>query len=116
MGGIVDAIVDIVETVVDFVVDVVETVVDFVGDVIGFVINPFGAFDTPTVDDPGAQAQGIQVTRQGTNTPIPLIYGYRRIGGAQIFAESNGTTNKYLYVVYALCEGEILGVNRIIVN
>lgn len=116
MGGVVKAVTNIVKKVVNIIVDVVKSVIDFVGDVIGFVINPFGAFDTPTVDDPGAQAQGVQVTRQGTNTPIPLIYGYRRIGGAQIFAESNGTTNKYLYVVYALCEGEILGVNRIIVN
>ena len=116
MGGVVKAVTNIVKKVVNVVVDVVKSVIDFVGDVIGFVINPFGAFDTPTVDDPGAQAQGVQVTRQGTNVAIPVVYGYRRVGGAQIFAESNGTTNKYLYVAYALCEGEILGVNRIIVN
>ena len=116
MGGIVDAIVDIVETVVDFVVDVVETVVDFVGDVIGFVINPFGAFDTPQVDDPGAAAQGVTITKTGTNNPIPVVYGHRQVGGNIVFVETNGSSNKYLYVVYAFAEGEIEGVKRIFVD
>lgn len=116
MGGVIDAIVDIVETVVDFVVDVVETVVDFVGDVIGFVINPFGAFDTPQVNDPGAAAQGVTITKTGTNNPIPIVYGHRQVGGNIVFVETNGTSNKYLYVVYAICEGEVEGVNRIFVD
>jgi hypothetical protein len=105
-----------VKSVVGAVVDVVKSVVNFVGDVIGFVFNPFGAFDTPSVPDPGQEAQGVQVTKSGTNNAIPLIYGYRRTGGLIIFAESNGESNKYLYVVYAICEGEIEGVHKIIVN
>lgn len=116
MSAIVKAITNVVKAVVNVVVSVVKAVVDFVGDVIGFVLNPFGIFDTPDVPDPGQQAQGVQVTKNGTNVPLPIVYGYRRVGGIQIFAESNGSSNKYLYVVYALCEGEIQGVNRIIVN
>ena len=116
MSAIVKAVTNIVKAVVNVVVSVVKAVVDFVGDVIGFVLNPFGIFDTPDVPDPGQQAQGVQVTKNGTNVPLPVVYGYRRVGGIQIFAESNGSSNKYLYVVYALCEGEIQGVNRIIVN
>ena len=116
MGGIVKAVKKIVKSVVKAVVSVVKAVVNFVGDVIGFVINPFGAFDTPSVPDPGAEAQGVTVTKSGTNISIPVVYGYRRVGGAIIFAESNGTSNKYLYVVYAICEGEIEGVHKVIVN
>lgn len=116
MGGVVDAIVDVVDTIVDVVTDVVSGVVDFVGDVIGFVVNPFGAFDAPEVPDPGAAAQGVTVTRQGTSQGIPVVYGYRRVGGINVFTETNGESNAYLYVVYALCEGPILGVNRILVD
>lgn len=116
MGGVVDFVKDVVETVVDFVVDVVETVVDFVGDVVGFVISPFGAFDAPDVPDPGQAAQGVTVSKPGTNNPLPVVYGYRRVGGNIVFAESNGASNKYLYIVYAICEGEIHGIKRLIIN
>ena len=116
MGGVVDFVKDVVETVVDFVVDVVETVVDFVGDVVGFVISPFGAFDAPDVPDPGAAATGVTVSKPGTNNPLPVVYGYRRVGGNIIYAESNGESNKYLYIVYAVCEGEIHGIRKLIVN
>lgn len=116
MSGIVKAITNIVKAVVNVVVSVVKAVVDFVGDVIGFVLNPFGIFDTPDVPDPGQQAQGVTVTKSGTNVPLPVVYGHRRVGGITVFAESNGESNKYLYVVYAVCEGEILGFNRILVN
>lgn len=116
MGGVVDAVVDVVETVVDFVVDVVEEVVDFVGDVISFVLNPFGAQDAPDVPDPGQAAQGVTVTKNGTNVAIPVVYGHRRVGGSIVYVETNGETNKYLYVVYALCEGEIEGVSKILVD
>lgn len=116
MSGIVKAITSVVKAIVNVVVSVVKAVVDFVGDVIGFVLNPFGIFDAPTTPDPGQEAQGVVVTKQGTNIPVPVVYGFRRVGGSTIFAESNGSSNKYLYVVYALCEGEIQGVNRILVN
>ena len=116
MGGIVRAIGKIVKGAVKAVVGVVKAVVDFVGDVIGFVINPMGAFDTPTAGDPAEQAQGTTLTKQGTNVPIPVIYGFRRVGGINIFTETNGTSNKYLYVVYALSEGPIHGIGRVLVN
>ena len=116
MGGVVKAVTKVVKSVVKAVVGIVKSVVNFVGDVIGFVVNPFGAFDTPDVPNPGQEAQGVQVTKQGTNVPIPIVYGYRRVGGSIIFAESNGESNKYLYIVYAICEGEIHGIRKLIVN
>ena len=116
MGGVVKAVTNVFNAVVDVVVGAVTGIVDFVGDVIGFVINPFGAFDAPDVPDPGGAAQGVTLTRQGSNIPIPVVYGYRRVGGINVFTETNGESNAYLYVVYALCEGEIHGVNRIVVD
>ena len=116
MGGIIKSIGKIVKGIVKGVIGVVKSIVNFVGDMFGFVLNPFGAMDTPQVGDPGQQAQGIQVTKQGTTVPVPVIYGFRRVGGVNIFTETNGQSNKYLYVVYALSEGEIHGVGKVLVN
>ena len=62
------------------------------------------------------QARGVLLTKRGTNVDIPVIYGYRRVGGRIIFADTNGTDNQYLYVVYAISEGEISKVKRIFVD
>jgi hypothetical protein len=116
MSGVVDAIVEIVETIVEVIVDVVVGIIDFVGDVIGFIMSPFGAFGGPDMGDPGQMAQGVTVTRNGSNVPLPVVYGHRKIGGANIFTETNGVENSNLYVVYALCEGEIQGLHKVFVN
>lgn len=118
MGGVVDTITDIIEDVVEIVVDVVESVVQFVGDIVGFVFNPMGAFDVPQPDtaNPQEEARGVTLTKAGTNVAIPVVYGFRRVGGSLVYVETNGATNKYLYAVYAICEGNIQGVKRILVN
>jgi hypothetical protein len=116
MSGVVDAIVEIVETIVEVIVDVVVGIIDFVGDVIGFIMSPFGAFGGPDMGDPGQIAQGVTVTRNGSNVPLPVVYGHRKVGGTNIFTETNGVENSNLYVVYALCEGEIQGLHKVFVN
>ncbi|QDP67686.1 MAG: putative baseplate hub protein [Prokaryotic dsDNA virus sp.] len=90
----------------------IKSITSFVGDIFSFVVSPFGALDTPDLN-PEALASGVKVTKPGTNNGIPIVYGFRRVGSTPIFAETNGTDNKYLYVVYAICEGEIEGINRI---
>ena len=90
----------------------IKSVTSFVGDIFSFVLSPFGALDTPDLN-PEAQASGVKVTKPGTNNGIPVVYGLRRVGSTPVFAETNGTDNKYLYAVYAICEGEIQGINRI---
>jgi len=109
---------DIVRGAVDLVKDVVDTVIDFVGDVVGFVLSPFGSFDTPDIGAANADqaAQGVTVTKNGTNVALPVVYGYRRIGGSIVYAETGSTNNQYLWVAYALCEGPIQGIKRIIVD
>ena len=121
MGGIFDFIEDVVDTVIDVVVDVVESVVDFVTDAVDFITDPFGSLmpDMPTGSPGGAaanQAQGVKLTKRGSSQAIPVVYGFRRIGGSIVYAETNGTDNKKLYVVYAFCEGEIEGFKNIIID
>jgi hypothetical protein len=87
-------------------------VVSFVGDFFGFNIKPMGAPDVGGAD----QEQGVLLNKSGTNEQIPVIYGYRRVGGTVIFVETNGTNNSYLYVCYVVCEGEIAGIKKILVD
>ena len=117
MGGVVD----FVEDVFDFVGDVVNVVVDVVVGVfsaIGSAISGiFGGFlpDTPTPNT-GSSPDGVLLTKSGSNLDIPVIYGFRRVGGKIIYAETNGESNKYLYVVYVISEGEIHRVRNIYVD
>jgi hypothetical protein len=111
---------DIVEDVIDAVSDIVNTVVDAVASVFSAVGSAiaglFGGL-TPDVNIPtpntSASPDGVLVTKTGSNVDIPIVYGYRRVGGRIVFAETNGTDNAFLYVIYAICEGEIEGVKQI---
>jgi hypothetical protein len=49
---------------------------------------------------------------EGTDIYVPVIYGVRRVEGSLVFIATNdptkfGQPNEYLYLVYALCEGEV---------
>jgi len=114
MGGVVKGI----KKVIKGIVDVVKGIVNFVGDIVGFVFNPMGAFDVPTPGNVPADqsAQGVTITKNGTNVAIPIVYGFRRVGGSLIFAETKGDRNEYLIICVAICEGEIEGINRILVD
>jgi len=108
---------DFFEGVIDTIVNIGKSIIGFVGDVFSFVIGPFGGFETPNVNqNAGETARGITVTKNGTTTHIPIVYGYRRVGGSIVFAETNGSNNKYLYVCYVLAQGEIEGVRRLFID
>jgi hypothetical protein len=119
MGGAVEAAVNIVKKAVNVVVKAVSSVFSAVGNAIGGVfgglVPDVGIPDLGNID-PGASADGVKITKNGTNLDIPVIYGFRRVGGRIIFAETNGDSNKYLYVVYVICEGEIEGVKRVLIQ
>lgn len=132
VAAVVTAVTTAVTAIVTAVTAVVAAVTPFVGIAIGFVAGAFigsigvrppniadvgGGVGVPgTSPDPSQEAIGVTITKQGSNKPIPIVYGFRRIGGTVIFAETNGETNKYLYGVYTLCEGEIEGIKRLIVD
>ena len=72
---------------------------------------------TPTFDQPDysgntatsatAVNTGIMVNKVGTNNPIPVVYGNRKIGGSRVYVSTNGTNNEDLYIAMVFCEGEI---------
>jgi len=99
MGGVVASITKPISKVF-------KTVTNFVGDFFSFNVKPMGAPDLPNIQT-AEQEQGILLNKTGTSLNIPVVYGYRRVGGSIIFVETNGSTNAYLYVVYVFCEGEI---------
>jgi hypothetical protein len=90
---------------------IVKGIIGFVGDAFSFVIKPFN-IETPDVSADSI-AQGVKITKSGTNIGIPIVYGFRRVGGTIVHVETDGSSNQFLHVVYAICEGEIAGVHRI---
>lgn len=106
MGGVVRGIGRVLKKVV-------KKVTGFVGDFFGFNIKPMGA---PDIADAAEAEQGVLVSKTGTIEGIPVIYGYRRVGGTLIFVETSGTNNAFLYACYAICEGEIAGIKKIFVD
>lgn len=113
---------DIVEGVVDFFEDIFEAVVDVFSSIfsaIGSAVSGiFGGLtpDVPTPNSGATSPDGVVLTKAGSNLDIPVVYGHRRVGGRIVYAETNGTLNSSLFVVYAICEGEIDGVKKIFVD
>lgn len=58
-------------------------------------------------------AQGVLLNTAGTIDPINVVYGSRKIGGTLVYAAASGSSNEYLHVVLALCEGEISAINTV---
>ncbi len=70
------------------------------------------SFDIPDYSSNAASGAtqvntGILLNKTGTNNPIPVVYGYRKIGGSRVYVQTTGDYNQHLYVVMAFCEGEI---------
>lgn len=85
----------------DFVSDIFEEAWDFIwDDVVGGIVD----FFVPDFAD--QPVYGIEVTKEGTNNPIPIVYGERRIGPIIVHKEVS-SDNQYLYMVGVLCEGPI---------
>lgn len=124
MGFIVAA----VTAVVNFVVSVVAPVVAFVkaniavvAAVAAVVASPFigSLMSVPDVPSGGSEAdrqQGVLVTTFGSEQAIPVVYGYRKVGGHVTFAETGSTDNKYLWVAYVLSEGPIEGLRELFID
>ena len=88
-----------------------------VGAVVGYVVGS-AIIDmiTPDMPDVDSGTQGAMTNKASSNDPIPIIYGERKIGATQVFAETSGSDNKYFHEVLVLGEGEIEGVTDVWVN
>ena len=86
--------------------------------VVDFVVQPFmGLFDAPDMGGEAERQQGVLVTRRaGGAESIPVIYGFRKVGGLITFAETGSTTNKYLWVAYVFSEGLVEGLFELYID
>ncbi len=100
VDSIFDSVVDIVEDIVDVFVDIVEEIGDFL---FGWLIP-----DIPDMPDfeQMLRGDGLMVNKRNSDDSVPVIYGTRRIGGNIVWLATT-SDNQYLYVVLALCEGQV---------
>ncbi len=115
MGSIIKRIIKPVTRVVK---KVVKTAVNVVQSAVSWLTPSFPSFpDSSFGDTPmDSYEKGILLTKRSNDAPIPVVYGERQLGGVQIFLETSGSDNHYLYMAVALAEGEINSVEQIIVN
>ncbi len=109
MGFIKDVIDNVIDTVVDVVDEVVDTVVDVVEEVVSWVIPEMPElpeFNATPIDSQDLGTQGILLNKRKSDSSLPLLYGTRRVGGNIVWLATTDD-NQYLYVVLALCEGQV---------
>ena len=115
------AISGVAKAVVNVVSGVVKAVGKVVSSVINFVTQPFmgllgGIPNAPSAAAEADRQQGVLVQTQGSDISIPVVYGYRKVGGAVVFAETGSTNNKYLYVAYVFSEGVVEGLREVFID
>ena len=71
--------------------------------------------DAQNGDRVAEQASAL-LNKAGNNNPLPVVYGYRKIGGTRVFMEVSGTDNEFLHVVIAMSEGEINSFENVYIN
>lgn len=86
-----------------------ERLFGFIGDVVSWLT---GAKDKEF----DSKQQGYLLNKQSNIEPIPVVYGKRKIGGTRVFVATSGSDNEYLYVVLALCEGEIQAIDEVYID
>lgn len=120
MSFVVKAAKKVVKAVGNIISGVAKAVGKVVSAVVDFVISPFmGLFGVPGMPGDAQEAerqQGVLLQTQGSNVSIPVVYGYRKIGGTVVFAETGAANNKYLWVAYTFCEGAIEGVRELFID
>ena len=100
--------------IVDPVLDIGQVIIDVVVDVVSDVVSWF--IDIPDMEVVEQEYSGVLVNKQSNIASIPVVYGQRKIGGTRVFISTSGTDNTYLYMVLALCEGEIHSIGDVYIN
>ena len=96
---------------IDDIKDWIDDGLDFIGDIIDDTLDFLLGWMIPDVPDmPDFEAMlhgdGIMVNKRNSDASLPVIYGTRRVGGNMVWLATTDD-NQYLYVVVALCEGQI---------
>ena len=103
MGGFFDFVEDIVDDVLDIVDDIIDVVADIGDFLFGWLIP-----DIPDMPDFEAMlnGDGLMVNKRNSNDSLPVIYGTRRVGGNIVWLAVS-PDNQFLYMVIAICEGQV---------
>tara|TARA_R100000388_G_scaffold17607_2_gene13657 strand:- start:180 stop:3164 length:2985 start_codon:yes stop_codon:yes gene_type:complete len=103
----------IIDDAFDIIEDVFEGIIDIVEDIVSWLmpIPELPDFDDG-FNDPTSRTDGILVNKQSSSSGLPLIYGMRKVGGIMAFVQTD-STNEFLYVALAMCEGKIHACKKI---
>lgn len=95
-----DDIKDIVDDTLDFFEDVIDETFEFL---FGWLLP-----DVPDIPDFEAMlnGEGILVNKRSSADSLPVIYGTRRVGGNIVWLAVS-PDNQFLYMVIAICEGQV---------
>ena len=80
---------------------------------IGDVVSWLTGIEEPDIND---HQQGVLVNKQSNVAELPVIYGERKVGGIRVFVATSGASNQYLYIILALCEGEVEAIGNVYIN
>lgn len=93
----------------------------FVGKIVGKIFKIFRPvldWLVPSIDTP--ERQGLAVGREGSNLPIPVVYGVQKVGSIKVHKyvtdQSGGADNEFLHLICIFCEGEIDRIGDISFN
>ena len=77
-------------------------------------MSVFGDFfqDLLGIEEPEVET-GASFNKSSNIENLPLIYGTQRVEGTRVFVGTAGTNNDFLYMVIALCEGEVDSITDI---
>ena len=59
------------------------------------------------------QEGGTKVNKNSNIAQIPVVYGERKVNPTRVFVANSGGDNTYLYIILALCEGEIESITDV---
>lgn len=97
----------------------IKKIVRGIGKVASFLLGPISTpyQTTQSIAQTSAAAgpemlDGTLLNFQGGSVPVPVVYGFRKIGGTRVFVSTNGTDNKYLFVAFVLAEGQCVGLSE----
>jgi hypothetical protein len=109
-----------VKAVTKVVKSAVKAVTKVVSGIVSAVTSPFGMnIDVPDYDigqDQTQAIQGVLLNKDSAIANIPIVYGERQIGGIRVFVSTSGTDNKYLYVAFVLCEGQVNAFRKLYID
>ena len=73
------------------------------------------ALFTPEGEDTVPEDQGVMANTVSNLAPVPVIYGYRKVGGSKVYQEVTND-NKTFWAAVVIGEGEIQGIEKIFID